>query len=197
MGMSSGQHHQLRSTWTTTNTAASRPRWAPHAHIDLQVLSGAGQAQGVKAAVAGQAAVQPGGALSVGQPEGIACRAGSARGSEQAGAGAAARPGQKAGLQPCFRGCELPDAVAWEQGGPRALPSELYLGEIRPGETARALHSPRKRPHQSTDGSPRRRSAQCRCRGRGPPSSRRAWGPAWQRAWRRAWRPSWRRCPCP
>lgn len=43
------------------------------AHLNLQVLSGLGQAQGVEAAVAGQAAVQPGGAGGVGQPQRIAC----------------------------------------------------------------------------------------------------------------------------
>lgn len=64
-------------------------------HVDLQVLSGAGQAQGVEAAVAGQAAIQPGRALSVGQPEGIACKGGR-RGRSGGRAGAAAQCSQRA-----------------------------------------------------------------------------------------------------
>jgi hypothetical protein len=45
-------------------------------HIDLQVLSGLGQTQGVKAAVSWQAAVQPCGAGGVREPQGIACSRG-------------------------------------------------------------------------------------------------------------------------
>ena len=57
------------------HTSSRRWRRDQATHVDLQVLHGLGQAQGVKAAVAGQAAGQPGGAGGVGQPQRIACRA--------------------------------------------------------------------------------------------------------------------------
>ena len=42
-------------------------------HIVLQVLCRLGKAKGVKATVAGQGPVQPGGPLSVRQPQSITC----------------------------------------------------------------------------------------------------------------------------
>ena len=62
-------------------------------HVDLQVLHGLGQAQGVKAAVAREAAVQPRGAGGVGQPQRIACGAGG-RGGGASGPARLAGPAQ-------------------------------------------------------------------------------------------------------
>ena len=62
--------HKAAAVGYGRQAAAGRLR---NTHVDLQVLSGLGEAQGVEAAVAGHAAVQPRGAGGVGQPQRVAC----------------------------------------------------------------------------------------------------------------------------